>query len=407
MENEKPLDPLLYDLFRAYYDARRNKRNTADQLGFELELEKNLFRLYDEIRNRRYVPQRSLAFMIDRPVRREIFCADFRDRVVHHLLFNYLNPVLDRRFIDDSYSCRVGRGNHYGQKRLHQAMRGCTDNFKEEAWILKLDIRGYFMSINRQLLFDKLCYHLEKPSGAWGDTDFGLVRYLLRQVVFNNPVENCRIKGNRKDWDGLPPSKSLFHSPGGCGLPIGNLTSQLFSNVYLHDFDTWMKYHQKLTYYGRYVDDFYVVHRDKEFLCRLTGEVREYLQQELGLTLHPNKIYLQRVAQGVTYLGLVHKPYYRMPGKRLKANFYETIRTWNERFCREDELTRAEEEYLCAQINSYFGYLKHYDTMNLQRNVRYNMMNYKLADYWGSIEQQRRKSPQAEEGKQEPEAGSR
>jgi len=299
---------LVMELFQAYFDARKNKRNTLNQLAFELELEKNLFALYDEIVNRCYVPRRSMAFVINRPVKREIFCADFRDRVIHHLLFNYLNPVLDARFINDSYSCRVGRGIHYGQRRLARAMRACSDNYKEEAWILKLDIQGYFMEMNRQLLYDKLCRHMKKPSPRWEGTDMRLVDYLVRQVVFNNPVQGCMVRGSVKDWEGLPPSKSLFHSPAGCGLPIGNLTSQLFSNVYLHDFDTWMKYNRKLEFYGRYVDDFYVVHRDKEFLVRLTEEVRDYLRREEKLTLHPRKFYLQRVEKGVMYLGIVIKP---------------------------------------------------------------------------------------------------
>lgn len=373
---------LVMELFQAYFDARKNKRNTLNQLAFELELEKNLFALYDEIVNRCYVPRRSMAFVINRPVKREIFCADFRDRVIHHLLFNYLNPVLDARFINDSYSCRVGRGIHYGQRRLAGAMRACSDNYKEEAWILKLDIQGYFMEMNRQLLYDKLCRHMKKPSPRWEGTDMRLVDYLVRQVVFNNPVQGCMVRGSVKDWEGLPPSKSLFHSPAGCGLPIGNLTSQLFSNVYLHDFDTWMKYNRKLEFYGRYVDDFYVVHRDKEFLVRLTEEVRDYLRREEKLTLHPRKFYLQRVEKGVMYLGIVIKPYYRLPANRTKANFYEAVRRWNRRLCSGKELSRQEREDFRAQMNSYFGYLEHYDTMNLQRNVKYNLMNYHLLDLW-------------------------
>lgn len=373
---------LVTELFRAYFDARKNKRNTLNQLAFEVELEKNLFALYDEIANRCYVPRRSVAFIVNHPVKREIFCADFRDRVIHHLLFNYLNPVLDRRFINDSYSCRKGRGIHYGQRRLAQAMRACSDNFKEEAWILKLDIQGYFMEMNRQLLYEKLCRHMEKPSRYWEGTDMKLVDYLVRQIVFNNPVEGCMVRGSMKDWEGLPPSKSLFHSPAGCGLPIGNLTSQLFSNVYLHDFDTWMKYNRKLEFYGRYVDDFYVVHRDKEFLLRLTEEVRDYLRREERLTLHPRKFYLQRVEKGVMYLGIVIKPYYRLPANRTKAHFYETVRKWNRRHSDGTDLSRQEREDFRAQMNSYFGYLKHYDTMNLQRNVKYNLMNYHLLDLW-------------------------
>lgn len=368
-------DNLIVDLFKAYFDARKHKRNTINQLAFELELEKNLFQLYNELRWYRYVPARSVAFIVDRPVKREIFCADFRDRVIHHLLFNYINPVLDRRFIEDSYSCRVGRGTLFGQERLERGMRAATDNFTREAWILKLDIRGYFMSINRKILYDKLIFHMEKPSILWEGINMELVRYLIRVIVFNDPVDNCLIKGQRTNWEGLPPSKSLFHSQEGCGLPIGNLTSQLFSNVYLHEFDTWMKYHHRLKYYGRYVDDFYIIHPDKDYLKGLIPQIRTFLADELQLTLHPNKIYLQSVHQGVDFLGATHKPYYRLAGRRAKHNFYKLIHQANDYFCNHSEPDQKDIEQFCAQMNSYLGYLGQQNTMKLRLNALFSLLS--------------------------------
>ncbi|MDE5906371.1 MAG: hypothetical protein K2G66_01890 [Alistipes sp.] len=148
--NEK----LLTDLFNAYYDARQNKRNTLSQLRFEMNLEDNLMELYHEIDERRYHVGRSICFMTNIPVKREIFAADFRDRVVHHLLCNYVSPLFERTFITDSYSCRKGMGTHFGIGRLEHHIRSCSNNYQWKSYLLKLDIQGYFMNINRELLFN-------------------------------------------------------------------------------------------------------------------------------------------------------------------------------------------------------------------------------------------------------------
>ena len=139
----KQEDSLLEDLFQAYYDARKNKRNSVSALAFEIEYEKNLIQLYDEICSRSYRPSPYSAFIIERPVKREIFASEFRDRVVHHLIFNYLNPLFDPSFINDSYSCRTGKGTSYGVKRVNHFIKSCSENYKKDTYVLKLDIKGY------------------------------------------------------------------------------------------------------------------------------------------------------------------------------------------------------------------------------------------------------------------------
>ena len=257
---------LLEDLLAAYYEARKNKRNTINQLRFEFNQEHEITGLCDEILTHTYKIRPSICFVVDKPVKREILAADFRDRVVHHLIFNYINPILDTQFITDSYSCRKGKGTHYGIKRVAGFVRECSKNYSEDCYILKLDISGYFMSINKHKLWGKLQTMLQEappdlPSGEEKEERipnvgvdctsfppegglrgaFDLVHYLLEKVIWNDPREGCIVKGKPADWDGLPPSKSLFHAAPDCGLPIGNLTSQLFSNVYLHDFDCFVK----------------------------------------------------------------------------------------------------------------------------------------------------------------------
>jgi len=153
---------LLYDLFIAYYDARQNKRNSKSALLFERDYESHLFELYENIINRTYEIKQSVCFINFSPVQREIFAAHFSDRIVHHLVYNYISPIFERVFINDSYSCRTGKGTSYGIKRINHFIKACSDNYKKDCYILKLDIKGYFMAINRQLLFEKTIHILEK-----------------------------------------------------------------------------------------------------------------------------------------------------------------------------------------------------------------------------------------------------
>lgn len=147
---------LLEDLFKAYFDARRNKRNTINALAFERDFEENLFEVFDDIIAGTFEPKPSICFIVSKPVKREIFAADFRDRIVHHLIYNYIAPIFEKSFINDSYSCRKGKGTHYGIKRVDHFIRSCSLNYTRDCYILKLDIKGYFMSINRTKLFDKI-----------------------------------------------------------------------------------------------------------------------------------------------------------------------------------------------------------------------------------------------------------
>ena len=179
---------LLNDIFRAYYDARRHKRNTKSQLAFEMDLEHNLIELYEQIRDRTYRPSPGICFITEHPVKREIFASPFRDRVVHHLLFNYLAPLFECRMIHDSYSCRKGKGTSLGIERFEHHIRSCTRNYTRSAYILKLDLRGYFMSIDKRLLYSIIERTVGRKKGV-ADFDYELTDFLLRAILFRNPVE--------------------------------------------------------------------------------------------------------------------------------------------------------------------------------------------------------------------------
>lgn len=363
---------LMIGLRAAYADACRSKRNKLYVKHFESRRDENLSVLCDELLQHCYLPSASLCFIINDPKKREVFAADFRDRIVHHLYYNMVHEMLERTFIADSYSCIKGRGTHYGIRRLEHHIRVASENYTKSCYVLKLDIRGYFMHIERHKLLAivlgelRKLYHRSYMEGEerlkWRDVvDIDFVEYLTEVFVLNNPLLNCKRKGDISDWKGLPFDKSLFNSPEGCGLPIGNLTSQLFSNVFLNRLDQYMKRTLKCKHYGRYVDDFFVVSTERERLVEMVPLIRNYLLEELGLQLHEGKIVISDVRQGVSFLGYYVKPWRRYVVnhslRRLKRKLHEVD-------CKMVSAKRVE-----AQVNSYIGVLSHGRSYRILRKV--------------------------------------
>ena len=359
-------DTLLKDLYRAYTDARRHKCSRAYQQRFEARCGENLAELCEELWTGEYQPRPSSCFIICAPKQREVFAADFRDRIVHHLYYNYVHEMLERTFIQDSYSCIKGRGTHYGIRRLEHHIRQESQNYQEPCYVMKLDIRGYFMHIDRQILLGIVCRDIQRMAGhqvsrhsaeRWQDrVDVDFVLYLTRVIVLLNPLDGCRIVGSRSDWEGLPRDKCLFFSEAGKGLPIGNLTSQLFSNVYLNAFDQYMKRTLGCRHYGRYVDDAFVVSCDREWLKSLIPEVRRFLSSELGLTLHDGKLMIRDVRHGVEFLGAYLKPHRNYVSRPTLKRMTRKIALLPSR--------PASQQF--ASLNSFLGVLGHYKSYRVR-----------------------------------------
>ena len=358
---------LLKDLFQAYYEARRNKRGTINALKFEMEMEKNIFELRDELIERRYRISPSTCFINFKPVKREIFAADFRDRIAHHLVYNWISPIFEKRFIFDSYSCRVGKGTSFGIKRLGHFIRSCSENYQKDCWILKLDIKGYFMAMDRNILYKKTVDILEKRRNS-ADFDIDFILYLLRVIVFNDPTKNCVVRGKKENWLGLPKSKSLFFAGKDIGFPIGNLTSQLFGNIYLDELDHFAKEKLGLKYYGRYVDDIVIVHGSKAYLKQIIGKIKIFVYQ-IGLKIHEGKVYLQHFKKGVLFLGAFIKPFRIYAGRRIKGGFFKKIREWNHLLTEKGKLEKPEIALILASANSYLGIMKNYNTFLLRKKI--------------------------------------
>lgn len=357
-------EQLLFDLHTAYLDARRHKRSRDYQLRFEFNLEDNLVRLRDELYARRYKPGPSTCFIIHDPKMREVFAADFRDRVVHHLLYNYIHILFENTFIYDAYSCIEGRGTHFGINRLKHHIRSVSQGFSSPCYVLKIDLKGYFMSIRRDILFsicrttiDKMRNHRSPDGRRWYETlDFDFVLYLLDIIVNADPLYKCKVVGDSEEWAALPVEKSLFCSPENCGLPIGNLSSQLFSNIYLNEFDQFMKRKLRCKHYGRYVDDAYIVDYDAARLKALIRPIGEFLKNRLGLELNMRKTRIFNVNQGVEFLGAFIKPF------RTYVSNSSLCRINRKMFSK-----NIDSPHLQSSVNSCLGALSHYDSYCLRK----------------------------------------
>ena len=360
---------LQADLYAAFLCARRHKSGQPYVRHFERRLTELLTEITDALWNRTYKPEPSTCFIIERPKKREVFAAQFRDRVVHHLYYNYTHNLFERTFIADTYSCIPGRGTHYGIDRMRRHILEESRNYQRDCWVLKLDIRGYFMHIDRERLLAFALSSLERmrrhridkgERRTWDDEiDFPFVEWMTREIVLLNPIEDCHMAGSAGDWIGLDDAKTLRKAGEGRGLPIGNLTSQLYSNVYLNVFDQYMKRTLGCRHYGRYVDDAYVVSCDKEWLLGIVPKVRVFLADALGLDLHMGKVQLTKARHGAGFLGAYIKPYRTYIDNKALARSAEGVA----------DIDTSDVSHTYLSVNSYLGVLGHYASYNIRRRL--------------------------------------
>lgn len=253
--------------------------------------------------------------MTTRPKLREIFAADFRDRIVHHLLVGTLEPDWERIFIHDSYACRTGKGVHKAVDRLQSFLLRATANGTRPAWYLQLDVHNYFMSMDKDVLWRLLGPRIHDANVAW----------LTRLLVYHDCTRDYVYKGRPGLLARVPPHKSLLQCPPGKGLPIGNLNSQFFANVYLNSLDQFVKHDLKCRHYLRYCDDFVLVSRDPDELRAWRGAIAAFLAERLLLRLNDQRERLRPVADGVDFLGYVVRPHYRLARRRVVSRMHERL----------------------------------------------------------------------------------
>lgn len=360
----------IEEVYVAYYDCCKHKGSTDGCIEYQMNYIANNYQLYTELNSMIYEISKSKTFCVTRPKLREVFCAAFRDRIVHHLLAIKFADILESEMTDKAYACRVGKGTDYGIADVKKEIKRVSDNYATEAWVLKCDLQGFFMSINRLLLYNLLEKVIrEKYHGS--DIEWWL--WLWKKVVLHDPTKNCVRVGDLSLWNKLPKNKSLFTCGKGVGLPIGNLPSQLLANLLLSSFDKLMiERVGKNGGYGRYVDDFVAISRDRNLLLNILQESRDYLLKELGLTLHPRKVSLQRASSGVRFTGALIRPGRMILNQRTMEHLYDVI----DRFGIESDPKMEVLRRYVSRINSLMGVLVHFDTYNIRRKA-WMMMPYK------------------------------
>lgn len=349
-------EQLLLDLYKAFYDAKRHKSNKKYVKEFESNLHENLIQLRDELFNRTYQHDHFVAFIVGPPGQREVFAAMFRDRIVHHLYYNYVHKYFEKTFIYDSYSCIKGKGTSFGIKRLKHHILSASENYQKPIYMLKIDIKAYFININRNILLNIVLKQLNKFKENNIELDYDFLIYLSKLIILIDPLKNLKQK-NPKAWKTYKKSKSMFYAKPNCGLPIGNLTSQLFSNVYLNLLDHFIKRILKIKHYGRYVDDGYLLYHNKKYLNYCLKEIEIFLANTLELQLSKNKIYIKNVKYGCEFLGAFIKPYRTYIANQALYRMKKHNTIINNKI------------QLISSINSRIGILKKYSSYN----IRYKM----------------------------------
>lgn len=349
----------LENLYRQYIACRRNKRNTINALRFEARYELNLLALRDELVDRSYQPGRSVCFFVERPKLREVFAADFRDRVVHHVLVDHLEKTWEPIFIHDSYACRRDKGVHAAVARLQKFMRQITANATRPAWALQLDIRNYFMSIDRRLLLEMLEARLRSC-----DPQDEEARWLCAVLLSHDCTANPVLKGDPRLVDRLPKHKTLFYAPPDKGLPIGNLNSQFFANVYLNALDQFVKHELKCRHYLRYCDDCVLLGKDPQQLIAWRDRIAQFLEDRLQLQLNARQ-WLRPVSDGVDFLGYIVRPHHLLVRRRVVGHWRERLQRFKSALVEHGAgLTtyRYDEGALSAlqsTLASYLGHVQH------------------------------------------------
>jgi hypothetical protein len=359
----------VMDVEAAYRDCLRHKRGTENAMKFSLGWMHQVVSLTDSVNSRTYTPSTSICFVVTRPKLREVFAADFRDRVIHHYVALRLEPLFEEVFSDRTFNCRKGKGQLYGVRQLYRDIEACSANYTRDCWIMKLDLQGFFMSIDKRIMAQMIDNFIVERYQNGDDKED--MRYLCRTLILHEPQLDCTKRSPQELFDALPDHKTLFRNQRGKGIAIGNLFSQIFANFYLNGIDWFI---DGITpYHGRYVDDIYMVSEDKNKLLESVPKIREELKK-LGLQLNEKKFYLQHYTKGVKFTGTVVKPGRTYCANRTVGGFKKAIHRLNRSYDMES-ITHA-----VQSINSYLGFLRQHNEYGIRVKCL-GMIDKRLFEY--------------------------
>ena len=325
------------NLFSAWDKFKSGKQKKQNVQYFEWRLEENIFKLHRDLKYKRYKHGKYTSFYIQDPKQRHIHKATVRDRILHHAVFAILNPIFEPTFIPNSLSCRTGKGTHKGVDILEKTVRKISSNAFKPCFILKCDIKKFFETINHDILLSIMRKRIKDSDTLW----------LLEEIVESFSSRYSTLFNQR-------------------GLPIGNLTSQLFANIYLNEFDQFVKHKLKIRHYIRYTDDFVVVADNKQYLEKLINPIRSFLLNKLALELHPEKIRIRKFHQGIDFLGYVILPHHRLLRTKTRQRIFRKLKKRVKEH-REGVIT---EQILEQSLQSYLGVLSHANTYKLSNELK-------------------------------------
>jgi retron-type reverse transcriptase len=328
-------------LLNAWRSFKKDKNPHKDIFSFEFDLEDHLFKLHRELSDGAYKHGGYTSFYVSDPKLRHIHKAPVRDRVIHHAAVNLVGPFFERSFIFDSYASRKGKGIHKGFKRLEQFAWKLSQNNTKTVWVLKCDVRRFFDSIDHAILLKLLSKKIQD------DKLMSVIDVIVRS----------------------------FEKSPGKGLPLGNLTSQLFSNIYLNELDQFVKRELHVRYYIRYADDFVILSRDREYLESLLSQIRAFLPSNLAVELHPGKVLLRKWHQGIDFLGFISFPYYSLVRIKTRKRMHKKVSFKVKMF----RTGKIDYEKLMQSLNSYLGITTHAEGYKIRQKLL-NLVNQQEDD---------------------------
>jgi retron-type reverse transcriptase len=354
----------LRALHRAWKAARRGKVPSANMMDFETRWADWLLHLQRQINQGAWKPRPSTCFIATKPKAREIHAPQFADRVVHHWLVPQLEAIYEPRFIQDTYANRKGKGSHAAVRRLQQFVRQ-VDSGQGGGWYLQLDIHNFFNSIHRATLWQMLKPVLVRARVP--EITMRAAHALLRYP----PVQaGTVVRASAAEIALVPAHKRLVNAPTGCGLPIGNLSSQFLANVYLDRLDQFVKHTLKAKRYVRYVDDFVLVHHDRAQLLAWQAQIEDFLARELRLSLKAGSL-LRPLRDGIDFLGYVVRPTHTLARRRVVVHARAAFADWESLHVRRGTIRATPEalQRIQATAASYAGHLRHANSRRLQASL--------------------------------------
>ena len=359
----------------AYLDCKRGKMSSPHTIAYIEIAVDDLPRLAYEIYTAIYKPTVSICFLVKFPKLREVFAADFRDRIVHHWIIIRLEPLFEKRFQEMgniSFNCRKGFGTLAAVKAAEKGMREVSENYTKQAWVFKGDLVSFFMSIRRDLLW-YLLERLIRRHYDGGDKEV-LLR-IVKVVVYHHPEDDCIINGDPAEWRNLPKNKSMFTIDRNLGGPIGNHTTQQFANYYLAIlFDIWMQFLMRGSNFRviRFVDDFLIICDDKGKILEVVPKL-VMIASHYGLHIHKNKRYLQPVSHGVLFVGGYVKPRRTYVSSRTIGRFKERIFGFRKQLDGNKHLVYYDLERIEQVINSYLGFCVHHKSYMIRKECIFGL----------------------------------